>query len=129
MTAPSSTAADKSGSKKGFPSLYIVLAGVVCLLFIFGISTIWRIDPYIDSALKLEGSTEKGSQLFRMNCAGCHGVNAQGLIGPNLHDVSTRLSKTKIINQVTKGRTPPMPRFELEPQEMADLLKHLNSLN
>ena len=35
----------------------------------------------------------------------------------------------KIINQVVKGLTPPMPSFEMDEQSMADLLAYLHSLN
>jgi hypothetical protein len=41
--------------------------------------------------------------------------------------VSGRLSDPQIIHQVVSGETPPMPRFDVEPQEMADLLAHLKS--
>ncbi|MFM9071884.1 MAG: c-type cytochrome, partial [Cyanobium sp.] len=33
-----------------------------------------------------------GGNLFRLNCAGCHGLAAQGLVGPNLHGVVQRKS-------------------------------------
>ena len=63
-------------------------------------------------------------------CAiGCHGIGGQGLVGPNLQGVSTRLSDPQIIQQVVSGKTPPMPRFEIEPQEMADLLAHLHGFS
>jgi len=71
---------------------------------------------------------EKGERLFRVNCVGCHGISAQGLLGPDLHEVSFHLSEKEIINQIMQGRTPPMPSFQMEPQKMADLLAYLNSL-
>ena len=64
-----------------------------------------------------------------MNCAGCHGIKAQGLVGPNLQKVTYQQSDPKIINQIVKGQTPPMPSFQMEPQTMADLLAYLDSLN
>jgi hypothetical protein len=33
-----------------------------------------------------------------------------------------------LIHQVTSGETPPMPQFQPSAQEMADLLKYLESL-
>ena len=86
-------------------------------------------DPYVESSLALQGSIDEGSNLFRMNCVGCHGITAQGLVGPELNNVTDQLSDQKIINQVIKGLTPPMPSFEMEPQAMADLLAYLHSLN
>jgi len=39
------------------------------------------------------------------------------------------MSDKKIINQVIRGLTPPMPSFEIEAQSMADLLAYMHSLN
>jgi mono/diheme cytochrome c family protein len=74
------------------------------------------------------GSVEDGGRLFRLNCAGCHGLAAQGLVGPNLHGVDRRKNDRQLIQQVVSGRTPPMPRFQPDPQAMADLLAFLHSL-
>ncbi len=78
--------------------------------------------------MKLSGSSDNGGKIFKINCVGCHGISAQGLLGPDLHSVKQRLSQKKIINQIVKGRTPPMPSFEIEPQSMADLLAYLHTL-
>jgi len=86
-------------------------------------------DPYINKSLNLHGSIDNGSHLFRMNCVGCHGISAQGLVGPELNNVTEELNDKKIINQVVKGLTPPMPSFEMDEQSMADLLAYLHSLN
>ena len=85
-------------------------------------------DPFISSTMKLSGSSDNGGKIFKINCVGCHGISAQGLLGPDLHSVKQRLSQKKIINQIVKGRTPPMPSFEIEPQSMADLLAYLHTL-
>ena len=83
----------------------------------------------METSLNLEGSINQGRKLFRINCAGCHGISAQGLVGPELNKVTSEINDQKIINQVIKGLTPPMPSFEMEPQAMADLLAYLHSLN
>jgi mono/diheme cytochrome c family protein len=85
-------------------------------------------DPYMSSTLELSGSIDNGGRLFRLNCAGCHGLAAQGLVGPNLHGVERRKSDRQLIQQVVSGRTPPMPSFQPDPQSMADLLAFLHSL-
>tara|TARA_Y100001968_G_C19198356_1_gene638676 strand:+ start:165 stop:452 length:288 start_codon:yes stop_codon:yes gene_type:complete len=89
----------------------------------------YQSDPYIKETLKSKGSIDNGNRLFRMNCVGCHGISAQGLVGPDLHDVTSRLNDAKIINQVAKGLTPPMPSFDIESQSMADLLAYMHSLS
>lgn len=100
-------------------------ASLVLALLLLGAS---RSDPYTKATLELVGSEQTGGRLFRLNCAGCHGLAAQGLVGPDLHGVSRRKNDRKLIQQVVSGRTPPMPRFQPEPQAMADLLAFLHSL-
>ncbi|MBM5801124.1 MAG: cytochrome c [Cyanobacteria bacterium K_DeepCast_35m_m2_023] len=85
-------------------------------------------DPYTRTTLERTGSAETGGRLFLLNCAGCHGIAGQGLVGPNLHGVAQRKNERQLIQQVISGRTPPMPRFQPEPQAMADLLAYLRSL-
>jgi mono/diheme cytochrome c family protein len=85
-------------------------------------------DPYINEVLSLTGSFERGQAMFEINCAGCHGLQADGSVGPNLHHVQKHKSKLSLIRQVTSGKTPPMPKFQPNPQEMADLLSYLENL-
>ncbi|MEO0949278.1 MAG: cytochrome c [Cyanobacteria bacterium J06641_5] len=85
-------------------------------------------DPYVRDVLTLQGTVAQGEAIFQINCAGCHGVTADGNVGPSLHEISRRKSKLGIIHQVTDGRTPPMPKFQPAPQEMADLLAYLKSV-
>lgn len=85
-------------------------------------------DPYIHQVLSLDGNSSRGEAIFRMNCAVCHGIKATGEVGPKLLGVSDHRTKVGLIKQVTSGQTPPMPQFQPEPQDMADLLKYLNQL-
>lgn len=101
---------------------------MACVLLALLVLTGARSDPYTRQTLALKGSTEHGALLFRLNCAGCHGIAAQGLVGPNLHGVAERKNQRQLISQVVSGRTPPMPSFQPEPQAMADLLAYLNGL-
>ena len=87
-----------------------------------------RDSKYISETLVLNGSVEKGDALFKMNCVGCHGITARGLVGPDLHSITNRLNDKQIIKQVTGGLTPPMPSFEIDPVNMSNLLKYLHSL-
>ena len=50
-------------------------------------------------------------------------------VGPSLQNVSDRRSDRSIIHQIVSGETPPMPRFEIEPEGMADLLSYLHNLD
>ena len=130
MTDPSSSSVNKNeNSTNPARPIWILLAiasAIILLLWVFGA---FHTDSYVKTTLSLQGSMEQGEKLFRINCVGCHGITAQGLLGPDLHEVSYRLSDKAIINQVMQGNTPPMPSFQMEPQKMADLLIYLDSLN
>lgn len=129
MTLPSSTAAVNSLKKGILIKFLLPICAIIFLLLVFKIFAPFVTDPFIGLTLNKQGSIERGNSIFRMNCVGCHGIAAQGLVGPDLHDVSYQLSDKRIINQVTKGLTPPMPSFEIDPQSMADLLAYMHSLN
>ena len=85
-------------------------------------------SQYIVRTLQLDGSLKDGDALFKTNCVGCHGIKARGLVGPNLNSITKRLKDEQIINQVTGGLTPPMPSFEIDSENMSNLLKYLHSL-
>ena len=109
-----------------------VLAAVVVVLMalttVLGIHLYQVSDPYIQEVLALDGNFKRGHDIFQINCAGCHGLKADGNVGPSLHDVPKRKSRVGLIYQVTSGSTPPMPKFQPDPQEMADLLSYLEGL-
>ncbi len=109
-------------------ALLLVALLALALVLLVGWLPAQRTDPYTRATLALQGSAGDGGRLFRLNCAGCHGLAAQGLVGPNLHGVTHRKNDRQLIQQVVSGRTPPMPRFQPEPQAMADLLAFLHSL-
>ena len=109
--------------------MVLVAAVATALILLLVALPAARSDPYSRSTLQLAGSTENGGQLFLINCAGCHGISAQGLVGPNLHGVKARKNDRQLIQQVVSGQTPPMPRFQPEPQAMADLLAYLHTLS
>lgn len=101
---------------------------LVLILSVLAIYQVRHADPYVQSVLSLSGNPSQGRVIFELNCAGCHGVDADGHVGPSLHHVASRKSRVGLIQQVTSGKTPPMPQFQPTPQEMADLLEYLESL-
>ena len=127
MTTSSSSAAEKTLKIKIWKQCFIVFV----ILLIFGALFYFNHqenNTFILKTLELNGSVEEGDTLFKMNCVGCHGITARGLVGPDLHLITDRLNDTEIIKQVTKGLTPPMPSFEIDPQSMSNLLIYLHSL-
>ncbi len=129
MNTPSSKALINQNQK--ISSWRIFFLSFITAVFLI---LLWRIgnfkqDPFINETLSIQGESLSGSKLFKINCVGCHGISAQGFVGPDLHEATQNLSDKKIINQVIRGLTPPMPSFEIEPQSMADLLAYMHSLN
>jgi mono/diheme cytochrome c family protein len=107
----------------------IILAAVLLVLaMILGLYFTRISDPYIQEVLTRQGNIVRGHDIFQINCAACHGVQADGSVGPSLHDVPKRKSKVSLIYQVISGKTPPMPKFQPNSQEMADLLSYLENL-
>ncbi len=127
MTTSSSSAAEKNLKIEIWKKVLIVSV-VVSLLFILFYLNNYDKNQYILKTLELEGSVKDGKALFKTNCVGCHGITARGLVGPDLHSITQTLNDREIIKQVTGGLTPPMPSFEIDPQNMSNLLKYLNSL-
>ena len=129
MNTPSSKALINKGQK--ISSWRILLLSTATVAFIILLWTIgsFKQDPFITETLSIKGEALSGSKLFKINCVGCHGISAQGFVGPDLHEATQELSDKKIINQVIRGLTPPMPSFEIEPKSMADLLAYMHSLN
>ena len=127
MSTSSSSAAERNFKREFLKILLIVFVVFLICFSIFFLSH-HENNEYIVQTLELNGSAEKGDALFKMNCVGCHGITARGLVGPDLHSITLRLSDKEIIKQVTGGLTPPMPSFEIDPANMSNLLKYLHSL-
>lgn len=109
----------------------IAIAVLAILVVVFGILGIYQFrlsDPYVRNVLALQGDPLQGHAIFLMNCSGCHGTEGTGRVGPSLLGVADRKSKVRLIHQVISGQTPPMPQFQPNPQEMADLLSYLENL-
>ena len=129
MNTPSSKALIKQEQKISSWRIFLLSSVTVILLILFWKIGDFKQDPFITETLSIQGEALSGSKLFKVNCVGCHGISAQGFVGPDLHDATKVMSDKKIINQVIQGLTPPMPSFEIEPQSMADLLEYMHSLN
>ena len=127
MTTSSSSAAEKIIKLQIWKKLFIVLFFALVIFVLIYLKN-HESNQYILKTLELEGSVKDGNALFKTNCVGCHGITARGLVGPDLHSITQRFNDKEIIKQVTGGLTPPMPSFEIDPQNMSNLLKYLHSL-
>lgn len=75
----------------------------------------------------------QGRELFsRMNCAGCHGYQATGGMGPNLTDGYWRYGGTpvQVFKSIYEGRPQGMPAWNpaLPPDEIWKLVAYIQSL-
>ena len=129
MNIPSSKALIKHHQEISSWRIFLLCSVTIILLILFWRMGDFKQDPFITETLSIQGESLSGSKLFKINCVGCHGLSAQGFVGPALHEATQEMSDKKIINQVIRGLTPPMPSFEIEPQSMADLLAYMHSLN
>ena len=127
MSTSSSSAAEKD-LKREFWKKFFIFFGVSLICFLIIFLNHQENNKYIIETLELNGSVSDGDALFKVNCVGCHGITARGLVGPDLHSITQRLNDKEIIKQVTGGLTPPMPSFEIDPVNMSNLLKYLHSL-
>ena len=127
MSTSSSSAAEKD-FKREFLKIVFIIFFVLSVFFLIIFVNHPENNKYIIKTLELNGSADEGDALFKINCVGCHGITARGLVGPDLHSITQRLNDKEILKQVTGGLTPPMPSFEIDPVNMANLLKYLHSL-
>lgn len=110
-------------------AMLIVLSVVLAfILGMFAVRVVQASDPYVKTVLSLKGDSVTGHAIFQINCSGCHGLEADGRVGPSLQGVSKHKSRYGLIHQVISGDTPPMPKFQPSTQEMADLLSYLETL-
>ena len=128
MIEPTSTAAEQQDSGRGLITALVVLAASACVVLLLWVINSAQKDPYVRASLEIQGDPDHGGQLFRINCAGCHGLAGQGLLAPQLIGITDRLRDPALIHQIVSGDTPPMPSFQMAPEAMADLLSHLHEL-
>ena len=100
MSTSSSTAAERD-FKREFLKIFFVVLGVLLICVAIFFLNHHENNKYIIETLELNGSAVAGDALFKINCVGCHGITARGLVGPDLHSITQRLNDKEIIKQVT----------------------------
>lgn len=129
-SANTASVADAAPQSSLLQRIWLSIVAVVVVVMLVGWSyyAVSTQDPYINSVLQLTGDVSRGREIFIMNCATCHGLEASGEVGPDLSGVSERKSRKALIEQVISGQTPPMPQFQPNEKDMADLLSFLETL-
>lgn len=127
---PESVLTEATSVNRSTQRAIAMVVGLVLLLCL----SLWSMyvlrpaDPYVQNVLQRVGDQHRGKEIFVLNCATCHGLEASGEVGPDLRNVSERKSSTALIQQVISGQTPPMPQFQPSERDMADLLAFLKTL-
>ena len=84
--------------------------------------------PIETAAVPVNADPAQGRRLFAMNCAHCHGDDARGDEGPDLHDLHK--SDARIRQVITAGIKGEMPSFakKLGDEDIRALTVYLRSL-
>jgi cbb3-type cytochrome c oxidase subunit III len=84
--------------------------------------------PRVHASPTASEEAKRGQNLFERNCAHCHGDDARGDEGPDLHDLKKSDARiTKIVTQGIKGE---MPAFgaKLNDADVKALIAFLRTL-
>ena len=127
---------------EGKAFLAAICASGTALIGMFGVAAVVRhgalsisIPTFATSAQAATRSPEltadvaQGRHLFLMNCAHCHGENAHGDEGPDLHDLHR--SDARIHDVITAGIKGEMPSFgkKLGDPDVRQLISYLRTLH
>ncbi|HEY6324975.1 MAG TPA: c-type cytochrome [Candidatus Cybelea sp.] len=75
------------------------------------------------------GDANAGAQLVQVEgCAGCHGAQFRGGLGPALYGIEHRLSAVQIASHI-KNPTAPMPSYGFTDTQIADIVAYLSGLD
>ena len=122
--------------------LAAIFASGTALIGMFGVASIIRhgqssisIPAFATSAQaamkpsEFTGDAAQGRHLFLMNCAHCHGDDARGDEGPDLHDLHK--SDARIHEVITAGIKGEMPSFgkKLGDPDVRQLIAYLRTLH
>jgi len=98
---------------------------VTVTLATFGLAKWHPFSPAAAPAASVAGDAGRGRQVFVVNCAGCHGMDATGGIGPSLHGIG--LTAPDVEEIVASGRGV-MPPGVVEGREAADVAAYVASI-
>lgn len=101
------------------------LALVAATLATVGLAKWHPFSPSTAAVTGMGAEATRGRQVFVTTCAGCHGADAAGGVGPSLHQ--TGLTAAEIGAIVAAGRGV-MPAELVKGQEAADVATYVASL-
>jgi mono/diheme cytochrome c family protein len=127
---------------EGKAFLAAIFASGTALIGMFGVASVIRhgqpsisiptLASSAQAAMKppeVTGNAAQGRHLFLMNCAHCHGEDAHGDEGPDLHNLHR--SDARIHEVITAGIKGEMPSFakKLGDPDVRELIAYLRTLH
>lgn len=78
-----------------------------------------------------KGDPENGKRQFAQNCSTCHGINAGGEVGPDLHGVVAQLGDPSVHDIIRRGipGTAMPGSSTMSEKQVADVLAYLHTLD
>lgn len=104
---------------------FVLLAAVAAVTF--GLALWHPFSPSAPAATApSSGDAARGASIFAGTCAGCHGADASGGIGPNLHE--SGLTAAEVAAVVATGRGT-MPAGLVSGQDLSDVAAYVATLS
>lgn len=89
----------------------------------------------VTAAAATDGQVQRGRTFVGANCAACHAVGRIGAsplgVAPAFRDLHTKYPVEDLGEALAEGITtghPTMPQFQLEPDQITDVLAYMKSL-
>jgi mono/diheme cytochrome c family protein len=102
-----------------------LLAGPIKIM---AVSSAARADAAFSDIVVSPQLADQGHEFYEMSCSQCHGDDAHGDEGPDLHNLS--ISNARIATTIKKGIKGEMPTFakKYDDRQLAALVSYLRSL-
>jgi mono/diheme cytochrome c family protein len=103
-----------------------IVVGAVIAVAVFALGQAEIFAPSAPAGEAVAGDVESGEAVFQRECASCHGVSAEGGVGPALFE--TGLDAATVTAVVEQGRGV-MPAGIVIGQEQADVVAYVVSVS
>lgn len=98
----------------------------MAVVFVATVSSTKNKDPVTDNYV-VQDTVVTGQDLYRLNCAGCHGLDRKGNLPnyPSLIEIKDKLTKTEVRMQIKNGKDLMPPMAHLSDKEIDGIMGYL----